>query len=59
MPSTLKWYGDEKKEAQKNGAIRALVKSTNLVQSSAKLLVRVDTGNLRSSIIKATAGKQE
>ena len=46
------WNGDKKKKDINNGTIKALIRSVNLVDSKAKLLAPVDTGNLRASISK-------
>ena len=52
MSIELKWYGDAKKKDIINGMIKALIRSTNLVQSDAKLLVAKDTTTLEKSIVK-------
>lgn len=49
----VKWYGDAKKNDINNGLIAGLIRSTNLVQSSAKTLVPVDKGILKGSIVKS------
>ena len=50
MAIKLSWYGEEVKADVNNAVVEALVKSTDLVQSKATVLVPVDTGALRSSI---------
>jgi HK97 gp10 family phage protein len=52
MSVELKWYGDKKKKDINEGTIRALLRSSDLVRSTAILNAPVDTGNLRRSIIK-------
>lgn len=49
----LNWYGDTKKEDMNDGMIRFLIRGTNLVQATAKLLVRKDTTELETSIVTA------
>lgn len=50
---SLEWYGDKIKLDINNASVKFLIRATNLVQRDAKLLVPVDTGNLRVSIVKA------
>lgn len=57
MAIEYNWYGDPKKKDVKDAMVRFLIRGTNLVQTHAKLIItankNVDTGNLRSSIVKA------
>ena len=46
------WNGDREKRQMGDAVVRALIRATNKVQADAKLLVPVDTGNLRGSIVK-------
>lgn len=52
VDTELKWYGESQKKDTNKGVIVALTRSINLVQSTAKTLTPVDTGNLRDSIVK-------
>jgi len=49
----LVWDGDAKKTDINIGVIKALIRSTNLVQANAKVLVPVDKGILKGSIVKS------
>ena len=53
LETTLKWYGKDKTKEMQNAMVTALMRSANLVQSTAKLLVPVDTANLRASIVRS------
>ena len=57
LESKVVWNGDKKKKDINSGTIKALLRSGNIVQAATKLNLTanksVDTGNLRSSIIKA------
>ena len=52
VDTELIWNGDKIINNVNSGTVKALIRATNLVQSTAKTLVRVDTGNLRGSITK-------
>lgn len=52
MSYELDWQGTARKKDVNDGVLSGLLTAVNLVQSSAKLLCTVDTGNLRSSISK-------
>lgn len=54
VDTELTWNGDKVIKNVNLGTIRALVKSGLLVESTAKILTPVDTGNLRSSIARET-----
>ena len=47
----LKWNGDQNIKDMQFAMQKALIRSTNLIQSDAKLKSPVDKGNLRSSIV--------
>ena len=49
----LVWNGDAKKIDIDKGVIAGLIRSTNLVQTEAKVNVPVDEGTLRASIVKS------
>ncbi len=51
IDTELDWYGDIKKKAVNIATIKALTRSSNLVQADAKSKVPVDTGNLKVSIV--------
>jgi len=51
LESKIVWNGDKKKNDINSGTIRALLRSQNIVRSTAVALVPVDTGNLRGSIV--------
>jgi HK97 gp10 family phage protein len=57
VDTKLEWNGDKKKKDVNQGTIRALIRSANLVQATAKLIItdngNIDTGNLRSSIVQS------
>lgn len=57
VDTKLEWNGDKKKKDVNQGTIRALIRSANLVQATAKLTItdnkNVDTGNLRGSIVQS------
>ena len=53
VDTELSWYGDKKKKDINSGTIKALTRSINIVQGTAKTLAAVDAGNLRGSIIKS------
>jgi HK97 gp10 family phage protein len=53
LDTELSWYGNKVIKNVNSGTIVALIRAGNLVQSTAKLLVPVDTGDLRGSIVKA------
>jgi len=55
--SELVWYGDDIIKNVNVGTIKALIRSANIVQTDAKLLVAIDTGNLRGSIVKGQVDK--
>ncbi len=50
---TLDWFGDKYTKQVNTATIKALTRSINLVDASAKLNTPVDTGLLRSSNVKA------
>ena len=52
IETRLVWNGDREIRQMDDAVYRALIRATNKVQSDAKLLVPVDTGNLRGSIVK-------
>ncbi len=54
---TLDWFGDKYIKQINSATIKALTRSINLVDASAKLNTPVDTGLLRSSNVKAVNKK--
>lgn len=50
--TNLDWFGDDKKKDLNEAMVRFLIRGTNKVQETAKLLVRKDTTNLMASIVK-------
>lgn len=53
------WNGDREKRQMGDAVVRALIRATNKVQADAKLLVPVDTGNLRGSIVTAVDNNKQ
>ena len=53
LESKVEWYGNDKKKDMNLATIKALTRSSDLVQTDAKLKVPVDNGDLRSSIVTA------
>jgi len=53
IDTDLEWYGDDKKKDLDTAMIRFLIRGTNKIQETARLLVRKDTTNLMGSIVKA------
>jgi HK97 gp10 family phage protein len=47
----LEWNGEIEKEQMHQAMFRAMIRSTNLIQSKARLKSPVDEGNLRASIV--------
>lgn len=48
----IKWNGEEVKKITSQAIEKALIRSANVIQTEAKLLVRKDTHNLEGSIVK-------
>jgi HK97 gp10 family phage protein len=53
VDTELNWFGDDVIKNVNSGTIKALIRSGTIVKNEAKLLVPVDTSNLRGSIVKA------
>jgi HK97 gp10 family phage protein len=57
IDTKLDWFGEKEKSDMNDAMIRFLIRGTNLVQAAAKQNLTqnksVDTGNLRSSVVKA------
>lgn len=52
IDTKLFWFGEKEKGDMNDAMIRFLIRGTNIVQSTAKTLAPVDTGDLRGSIVK-------
>jgi len=59
VETRLEWNGDREITQMSDAVVRALIRATNKVQADAKLLVPVDSGNLRGSIVKTVDSNRQ